>query len=93
MSTDARIAHLCPHHIRYEQVEVIGGREIIPVAPISSDGLLELRLDGVSVPREGLRTEAKAVFPSVSPYRIKANSNKLVVGGLRSRTRENRDTC
>ena len=81
MSTDARIAHLCPHHIRYEQVQVIGNREIIPRSPISSDGLLELRLDGVTVPREGLRTEAKAIFPSVSPYRVKANSNKLVVGG------------
>jgi len=80
MSIDARIAHLCPHHIRYEQVEIVGGREIIPVAPISSDGLLELRMDGVSVPSEGLYSEAKAVFPSVSPYRIKTGANKLIVG-------------
>lgn len=88
MSIDARIAHLCPHYIRYEQTEILGGREIIPRSPISGDGLLDLRVDGISIPKEGLRSEAKAVFPSVAPYRVKAGSNTLVVGGAEISERE-----
>ena len=79
MSIDARIAHACPHHIRYEDTSILGGREVIPLSPIAGTGLLDLRVDGVSLPPDGLYSEAEAVFPSASPYRVKAGSQELLV--------------
>lgn len=79
MSTDARIAHACPHHIRYEDTSVLGGREIVPLSPISGTGLLDLRKDGLSVPPEGLFSEADVVFPSTAPYRVKAGAQTLSI--------------
>lgn len=82
MSTDAQIAHACPHHIRYEKVSILGGREIIPLSPIAGESLLELRKDGVTIPSDGLRVDANVVFPSASPYRIRSGNETLVVEGL-----------
>jgi hypothetical protein len=81
MSIDAQIAHACPHHIRYETVSILGGREIIPLSPIAGVSLLELRKDGISIPSEGLKASATVVFPNSSPYRINSTSNALIVEG------------
>lgn len=79
MSVDAQLAHACPHYLRYERVGVTGGREILPASPISGVGLLDLRLDGVTLPSEGLRSSAEVVFLGKAPYKITATSNTLVV--------------
>ena len=81
MSKDAQIAHACPHYIRFEDATILGGREIVTLSPISGQGLLDLRKDGVSIPPEGLRKSAEAVFPSASPYRVKSGEDVLVIEG------------
>lgn len=82
MSIDAQIAHACPHHIRYETISILGGREIIPLSPIAGESLVELRKDGISIPSDGLRVSANVVFPSSSPYRISNTNNTLIVEGV-----------
>lgn len=79
MSIDAQIAHACPHYIRYEDTDILGGREIVTLSPISGVGLLDLRKDGLSIPPEGLYSQAEAIFPSPSPYRVRASEQSLLV--------------
>jgi phage baseplate assembly protein W len=79
MSKDALLSHACPHHIRFERVEILGGREIIPKSPISSSGLLEIRFDGVVVDKEGLYYPSDVVFPFSAPYRFSNGNNTLIV--------------
>jgi len=77
MSVDAQIAHACPHHIRYELVSILGGREILTESPIAGTGLLELRVDGRVVPPDGLTRDPEWVVPQTAPYRVKSGSNTL----------------
>lgn len=81
MSQDARIAHACPHYIRYERVSLQGGRVIETESPISGQGLLEIRRDGVILPLSGLYSESQIVFYKSGPYRVKTGVNTLTVDG------------
>jgi phage baseplate assembly protein W len=79
MSFDAQLAHACPHFIRYERTSISGGREILPLSPISGSGMLKLRVDEVEIPPEGLFSLVSAPFPSSAPYKITATSNTLFI--------------
>lgn len=81
MSQDAQIAHACPHYIRYERVFLQGGRVIETESPISGQGLLEVRRDGVILPSTGLQSESQVVFYKSGPYRVKTGANTLTVDG------------
>ena len=83
MSTDAHLAHACPHHIRFERTLTDAtGMGVPTLSPISGAGLLLLRRDGVPLPPTGLFSPAQVVFPKRAPYRVKATSNVLVVDGV-----------
>ena len=82
MSKDVHIAHICPHHIRFERTTAVGGIEVPTLSPVSSAGLLMLRRDGVSLPPNGLFKNASVFFPKKAPYRVKEGQNILSVNGV-----------
>lgn len=81
MSQDAQIAHACPHHIRYERVTIQSSRVIETASPISGQGLLSVRRDGIILPPSGLFTSPEVVFFKSGPYRVKRGTEILTVDG------------
>lgn len=79
MSEDLQISYACPHHIRYERVNLQDGAFIVPSSPITGYGLLEIRRDGVVLKQEGNTREAKITSPSISPFRVRSASNTLTI--------------
>lgn len=79
MSLDAKIAHACPHYIRYERVNVTNGIEVLTASAISGTGLLILRKDGISIPPQGLFSLPIIYIPKKEPYRFK--NTTLVIDG------------
>ncbi len=69
MSKDILVSHLCPHIIRNEKYELDSTRELITRSPISGQGFLSIKREGVSIPPSGLKTFPEIVFPSNAPYR------------------------
>jgi phage baseplate assembly protein W len=79
MSYDIKIAYACPHLIRNERVSLINGVLLSPRSPISGQGLLEIKRDGVLLSQSGNTSEAHIYAPQASPYRVKSNSNTLTL--------------
>jgi len=69
MSKDILVSHLCPHVIRYEKYDLSSTKELITRVPITGDGFLSIKRDGVSIPPSGLKTFPEILFPSNAPYR------------------------
>lgn len=76
MSKDILVSHLCPHVIRYEKYELSSTKELITRVPITGDGFLSIKREGISIPPSGLKTFPEIVFPSNAPYR---NLNPLTI--------------
>lgn len=79
MAYDLHIGHACPHIIRYERASLEGERVISPRSPISGEGLLQIRRDGVVLNPDGNKREAVVVAPLNAPYRIRSGKNELTI--------------